>query len=1149
MSFKCNGCSRFFTQHGAYVRHLQTSALPACQLARARHEESMCRPTRRANHRRAARSHSTSHSPESSQARSDNTRPAGEDNDNDSEDNRVEFEGDFFGSAEDYDMEDLPFSGDDDKDPGEDGEDGGEDDGEDSGEDGGDEADVDESSDDEPSDEEAVGLDIIEPSNEVERDGRQLPPLMPDREGSASPNQDHVESEHAAEEAFLGDPPVGRGSAPGGLQPAAHEQIRQPPSYVVPFPGGKAGKPVPPSSRQASKPGYDTYAEMVDPQSNNPYAPFTSKMDWEIARWAKLRGSGSTAFSDLLAIPEVRERLGVSYKNSDQLNKIIDEKLPTRRPMFQRFEVSIGGERFEMFKRDVLECALALWGDGEHTPYLCFSPERHYADADHTVRLYHDLKTGEWWWATQKMLEAKQPGATVMPIIISSDKTQLTTFRDKTAYPVYLTIGNLPKEIRRKPSHRGQILLAYLPASRLQHIKNKAARRRTLANVFHACLSMILEPLRKAGVDGVEMTSGDGVVRRCHPILAVYVGDYPEQVLVTGTYTGQCPICKCPHDELGNYPRVCPYRDVDEVLDALHLFGTADYNHACEAAGIKPIQHPFWEHLPYVDIFRSITPDILHQLHQGVIKHLLAWITDIVGKDEVDARVKRLPPSHGMRVFHKGISGLSRVTGTEHKQIARFILGVLVDVPLPRSDSSELISATKALLDFLYVSQYPVHSNMTLDALEHSLSEFHARKGIFVKLGARDHFHIPKLHMLTHYVRAIKYFGTTDNYNTEATERLHIDFAKDAYRATNHKDEFPQMTKWLERREKVLQHADYIGWRLLRAEGGQDGTITSRQGVRWRPPDMACTLHHLMTKYPSRKAVPVAELVSPEGYGATYLMPALARFLIEHNNPLLSRNEVEARAQYIRFPFTALPVFHKVKFRNVKHHGKETLDSIHARPRQQGRNSEVMIPSRFDTALVHVRPGPLDGRAEPREGLSVSIIGYACFIVAEALVLLSTWWHTYGLKKLARENNQEVSLTDLLLRDGTVYFGLMFLLEIFASIGQYVTALEGAPAFVFALEAILLSRFILNLRRVALQLVISNGRQLGAASFSAFSSRLSVSELQFDSRVLGTLGGSLALGSSYDGETGIIVDDVLAEGDPEYLEEMAAHDERYELTN
>lgn len=35
------------------------------------------------------------------------------------------------------------------------------------------------------------------------------------------------------------------------------------------------------------------------------YASFKSKRDWEIARWAKLRGVGSTSFSELLAIDGV----------------------------------------------------------------------------------------------------------------------------------------------------------------------------------------------------------------------------------------------------------------------------------------------------------------------------------------------------------------------------------------------------------------------------------------------------------------------------------------------------------------------------------------------------------------------------------------------------------------------------------------------------------------------------------------------------------------------------------------------------------------------------------------------------------------------------------------------------------------------------
>jgi len=62
----------------------------------------------------------------------------------------------------------------------------------------------------------------------------------------------------------------------------------------------------------------------------------------------------------------------------------------------------------------------------------------------------------------------------VVPVLLSSDRTQVTLFGSKTAYPVYLTIGNLPKDIRRKPSHRGQILLAYLPTTKLKQVTNHA---------------------------------------------------------------------------------------------------------------------------------------------------------------------------------------------------------------------------------------------------------------------------------------------------------------------------------------------------------------------------------------------------------------------------------------------------------------------------------------------------------------------------------------------------------------------------------------------------------------------------------------------------------------------------------------------------
>ena len=391
-----------------------------------------------------------------------------------------------------------------------------------------------------------------------------------------------------------------------------------------------------------------------------------------------------------------------------------------------------------------------------------------------------------------------------------------------------MTIGNLPKDVRSKPSRRAQILLAYLPTSRLLHIQNKASRRRTLANVYHECMTRVCAPLASAGIDGMPIASGDGVVRRGHPILAVHVGDYPEQLLVTGGKNGECPKCPLLRDDIG---AACdtsrPLRNLEKVLDALSALdeNPRTYTQACRDAGIKPLCHPFWEGLPYINIFYSITPDVLHQLYQGVVKHIISCLTEAYGANEIDARCRRLPPNHNLRHFARGITSLSRVTGKEHQDMCRILLGLIIGLQLPNGASSvRLVRAVRAILDFLYLSQYTTHTTRTLQLLDDALITFHANKQVFVDLGIREHFRLPKLHSLDHYRRSIELFGTTDNYDTQYSERLHIDFAKDAYRATNHKDEFAQMTVWLERKEKVQRHEKVVKWRLKQLECKQDAS-------------------------------------------------------------------------------------------------------------------------------------------------------------------------------------------------------------------------------------------------------------------------------------------------------------------------------------
>jgi hypothetical protein len=77
---------------------------------------------------------------------------------------------------------------------------------------------------------------------------------------------------------------------------------------VAPFPHGDPGAPVRTTTLK-----YEDYNNSMDP--HNPWAPFDSQMEWEIAHWAKMCGPGSTAFTDLLKINGVRPPPGLLASN------------------------------------------------------------------------------------------------------------------------------------------------------------------------------------------------------------------------------------------------------------------------------------------------------------------------------------------------------------------------------------------------------------------------------------------------------------------------------------------------------------------------------------------------------------------------------------------------------------------------------------------------------------------------------------------------------------------------------------------------------------------------------------------------------------------------------------------------------------------
>jgi len=139
------------------------------------------------------------------------------------------------------------------------------------------------------------------------------------------------------------------------------------------------------------------------------------------------------------------------------------------------------------------------------------------------------------------------------------------------------------------------------------------------------------------------------------------------------------------------------------------------------------VYKPFWVGFPFCDIHRAITPDVLHQLYQGVFKHIVSWCQRILTPQELDCCIRALPPAYGLRQFKNGIFALSQISGPERKNMAKILLGCLVG-----SMPSQGIAAVTALLDFIYIAQYPAHDAITLDYLKDALDRFHNNRTYFI---------------------------------------------------------------------------------------------------------------------------------------------------------------------------------------------------------------------------------------------------------------------------------------------------------------------------------------------------------------------------------------------------------------------------------
>ncbi|KAJ7862571.1 hypothetical protein B0H13DRAFT_1900002 [Mycena leptocephala] len=234
---------------------------------------------------------------------------------------------------------------------------------------------------------------------------------------------------------------------------------------------------------------------------------------------------------------------------------------------------------------------------------------------------------------------------------------------------------------------------------------------------------------------------------------------------------------------------------------------------------------------------------------------------------------------------------------------------------------------------------------------------FHDNKQIFIDLAVRKNVDVNKLHKLKHYTNSIRSRGTAAGFNTEATERLHIDLAKVGYKATN-KAYIQEMATWLRRQESVQKFGAYLQWavpgyaaqptvaedKMEEEDGdaGEDEGADAEADESIPAPGFSLrqTAH-----FPSLSAASISTV-----FHAPDFLPNLTKFLVSKSiTPPVDPTEESVLPVYKHVGLTS-PVVPEVT-RHVVH------DKSGMRP---------PTPGQFDTVLVRTRKraegeSPIDG--------------------------------------------------------------------------------------------------------------------------------------------------------------------------------------------
>ncbi|KIJ58567.1 hypothetical protein HYDPIDRAFT_34041 [Hydnomerulius pinastri MD-312] len=441
------------------------------------------------------------------------------------------------------------------------------------------------------------------------------------------------------------------------------------------------------------------------------------------------------------------------------------------------------------------------------------------------LRIHGELFTSNAFLDAHRSLQdsPKEPGCDLLRRIVAlmfwSDVTLLTTFSDAKLWPLYVFLGNEPKDKRGQPTAYLCTHAAYfqsLPDSFKDFVLENTGGKlpgdaffmHCRWELFHAQWRVLLDDdFIEAYTHGLVLSGYDGIKRRLYPRIFTYSADYPE------------------NDTEEKRRKVAAARRL--IYKNQYVVDTPQVEELLKDESLVPTVNAFSDRLAHLgfNLHLILVVDLLHEFELGVWKvifiHLLRMLDSLKSNllSDLDYRYRQVPTfGRGtVRRFHRNVSELKKMMARDFEDLLQCAIPVFTGLfPEPHH---AVITRVLFLLGYWHgMAKLRMHTDETLGILENVMkalgealrksvaetcpafatrelrceAECQRRRQAHEGLGNGSvaetqgttndknvrnakvlNLKTYKLHALGDYAAQIRQYGTTDSYSTQPGELEH----------------------------------------------------------------------------------------------------------------------------------------------------------------------------------------------------------------------------------------------------------------------------------------------------------------------------------------------------------------------------------------